>query len=253
MAFFKRRSEKPTTESAPGETREAPEAEGSSPQPVGLVSGVLTGDRQGDGESPHGDIVERRFGPGSDRSDPEPDDSPLPGTAEAPGLDEGDPDDIDDADLEVDPMAHIGRSTTITGDIDSDEDLEVQGTVEGAVRLASHLVTVGDEGLVKGRVAARAVVVAGRIEGDVAASERVEVRSGGFIGGNVEAPRVILQDGAIVIGGLDMSAALPKEARAERDRLPPARAAAEEPERDKPSLQWVEGPAPPATLPGGGG
>lgn len=117
---------------------------------------------------------------------------------------------IETPELEIDSMAHIGRSTTINGDIVADEDLEIDGTVEGTVTLTTHRLTIGEEGVVKARVQAASVVVSGRIEGDVSSPGMIEVKSGGFIGGNVKSPRVILHDGAIVIGGLDMSAALPK-------------------------------------------
>ncbi len=119
------------------------------------------------------------------------------------------PDQPDTPALEVDPMAHIGRATTITGNIVAEEDLEIQGTVEGAVRLANHQVTVGAEGHVKASVEAEIVMVYGRITGDVVASDLVEIEKGGIVGGDVKAPRIIMHDGAIVVGRLDMSASLP--------------------------------------------
>lgn len=107
-------------------------------------------------------------------------------------------------------MAHIGRATTITGNIVAEEDLEIQGTVEGSVRLVDHQVTVGNEGHVKANVEANVVMVFGRITGNVVASDLVEIEKGGIVGGDIKAPRVIMHDGAIVVGGLNMSAALPK-------------------------------------------
>ena len=106
-------------------------------------------------------------------------------------------------------MAHIGRATTITGNIVADEDLEIQGVVEGSVRLANHQVTIGAEGHVKASVDAEIVMVYGRITGDVIASDLVEIEKGGIVGGDIRAPRIVMHDGAIVVGALDMSAALP--------------------------------------------
>ena len=106
-------------------------------------------------------------------------------------------------------MAHIGRATTITGNIVADEDLEIQGTVEGSVRLANHQVTIGAEGHVKASVDAEIVMVYGRITGDVVSSDLVEIQKGGIVGGDIRAPRIVMHDGAIVVGALDMSAALP--------------------------------------------
>lgn len=182
----------------------------------GIVSGVLSDPAETSTDSPHHDIVERRFGQSAESSG-----RTLPESKKRSAASENesaaasvvlDMQELETPDLEVDSMAHIGRSTTINGDIVAGEDLEIEGTVEGTVTLSQNRVSIGAEGVVKARVQAASVVVAGRIEGDVTAAEVIEVKAGGYIGGNVKSPRVILQDGAIVIGGLDMSAALPKVA-----------------------------------------
>lgn len=144
--------------------------------------------------------------------------------------------------LEVDPMAQIGRATTITGNIVAEEDLEIHGTVEGSVRLADHTVTVGEEGHVKASLDARTVLVQGRVTGDVVASDLVELRAGGVIGGDVKAPRVIMHDGAILVGALDMSASLPRSAET-ADRTPERSSAPETaaaPSTERPHLKTVE-------------
>lgn len=123
----------------------------------------------------------------------------------------------------IEPVPRVGGATTFTGKIVADEDLEVDGTVEGSIILDQHELTVGTRGLVEADVAAKSVIVIGRVTGNVVATEVVEVKSGGVIGGDVMAPRVIMADGAIVIGALDMTAALPKDPeRPERDTAPPA-------------------------------
>jgi cytoskeletal protein CcmA (bactofilin family) len=109
--------------------------------------------------------------------------------------------------LEVDPMALIGQATTISGNIVAEEDLEIQGKIDGSVRLAKHRVVVGSDGIVNAIVEAHSVHVIGKITGNVIATELVEVNSGGVIEGDVQAPRIIMNDGAIVIGSLDMSVA----------------------------------------------
>jgi cytoskeletal protein CcmA (bactofilin family) len=176
---------------------------------TGLVSGVLSDPGSEAAETPHSDIVERRFGPGMETAQTvRPDPAPIE-PKESPVVLEMQ--ELETPDLEIDSMAHIGRSTTINGDIVAEEDLEIEGTVEGTVTLAENRVTIGAEGIVKARVQAASVVVVGRIEGDVSSPGLIEVKAGGYIGGNVKSPRVILHDGAIVIGGLDMSAALSTE------------------------------------------
>lgn len=197
----------------------------------GVVSSVLSSPGDPLAETPFGDVVSRRFGPASvqagSASRLPPQHARGPTASEQDTTNDSSPQAARDArdrhravetlfgdqpatpELEVDLMAHIGRETTITGDIVAEEDLEIQGTVEGSVRLANHQVTVGSEGHVKASVDAQIVMVYGRITGDVVASELVEVEKGGIVGGDIKSPRVIMHDGAIVIGGLDMSASLP--------------------------------------------
>ena len=206
-------------ESHAAEVVSGPPAE-SSPQRVGVVSGVLSTPAHGGDGSLFGSVVERRFGPrelvaeeaveeATERQDTR--SEPTDRLGLLPPIYQ---DDEMSPRLEVDPMAHIGHATTITGNIVAEEDLEIQGTIEGSVRLANHRVTVGADGVVKATVEAQTVVVIGKITGDVIATDLVEINAGGIIGGDVRAPRVIMHDGAIVVGGLDMSAALPSSADA---------------------------------------
>ena len=184
----------------------------TSPQRVGIVSGILSTSVDSDGLSQFGSVVERRFGPDLERDPlprkhvPEKIAEQEPSPTIEPSVDD---DDAESLKLEVDPMAHIGHATTITGDIVAEEDLEIQGTIEGSVRLPNHRVIVGSDGIVKAAVDAHTVLVIGKITGDVVATELVEIKAGGVVGGDVKAPRVIMNDGAIVVGRLDMSAALP--------------------------------------------
>ena len=189
----------------------------SSPQRVGVVSGVLSTTAEGAEPGDFADVVARRFGPAdSDRRDAE-----VPEAI--PALSAGDRDPVmaiaqlesdhpAQPELEVDPMAHVGHATTIKGTIVSEEDLEIFGTVEGSVQLAEHEVRIGAEGQVKASIEARVVHVVGRVTGDVVASELVEVESGGVVGGDVRAARMIMHDGAVVVGARDMSASLPRDA-----------------------------------------
>lgn len=222
---------------------DAAEGRESSPQRVGVVSGVLSTPATGgaNDDTLFGDVVARRFGPAATRDDGEtviedeaastralPPRRADAREASAPnGPDERDtttgrdglrvveplfpdqPSLDDEPALEVDSMAHIGRATTITGNIVSEEDLEIQGTVEGSVRLSNHQVTIGAEGHVKASVDAEVVMVYGKVTGDIVASDLVEIEKGGIVGGDVKAPRIVMHDGAIVVGRLDMSAALP--------------------------------------------
>ena len=116
----------------------------------------------------------------------------------------------------------VGEATTFTGTIVAEEDIDVLGTVEGSIQLDQHHLTVGATGVVKADVEANSVLVIGRVTGSVSATDVIEIRDGGYISGDVTAPRIIMTDGAIVIGALDMKAALPKDPV---DKEPPKREA----------------------------
>ena len=104
----------------------------------------------------------------------------------------------------VGQRATIGRSIAIRGDVTGDEDLVIQGRIEGSVNLKQHSVTVGPEGEVKASVLGRIVTVEGRVEGDIVGDEQVILRSSARVQGDITAPRVVLEDGARFRGGIDM-------------------------------------------------
>jgi cytoskeletal protein CcmA (bactofilin family) len=103
--------------------------------------------------------------------------------------------------------ATIGRSITIRGDVGGDEDLLIQGQVDGSVNLDQHSVTVGSEGRVKANISGRVVIVEGQVEGDLNAQEQIILRSSAHVMGDISAPRVVLEDGATFRGLVDMAAA----------------------------------------------
>jgi cytoskeletal protein CcmA (bactofilin family) len=101
-------------------------------------------------------------------------------------------------------QATIGRSITIRGEVSGDEDLVIEGRVDGSVTLGQHAVTVGPDGKVKAQITARVVTVEGRVEGDLTGEEQVVLRTSAWVEGDVAAPRVVLEDGAHFKGGVDM-------------------------------------------------
>jgi cytoskeletal protein CcmA (bactofilin family) len=100
--------------------------------------------------------------------------------------------------------ATIGRSITLRGEVTGDEDLLIQGRVEGTVDLKQHAVTVGPDGEVKADISGRVVTVEGSVEGNLRADEQVVLRSTARLQGDISAPRVTLEDGAYFRGGVDM-------------------------------------------------
>ncbi len=113
--------------------------------------------------------------------------------------------------------ATMGRSITIRGDVTGDEDLLIQGRIDGSVDLKQHSVTIGREGEVRADVGARVIVVEGKVEGNLRADEQVVLKSSAQVQGDIAAPRVVLEDGARFRGGVDMGETLQAQ--------PPARPA----------------------------
>ena len=104
-------------------------------------------------------------------------------------------------------MANIGKSIVIKGDLTGEEDLVIEGRVEGKVHLPNNRLTIGQGGNVQAEVHAKSVVVIGRVAGNVSAGERVEVQASGIVDGDVRAPRLAVQEGAVLNGSIQMSAA----------------------------------------------
>lgn len=101
-------------------------------------------------------------------------------------------------------QAIIGNSIRIQGEVTGDEDLTIQGHVDGSVNLDQHSVTVGADGEVKGDIVARVIAVEGQVNGDLTADEQIVVRSSARVEGDISAARVVLEDGAYFRGGVDM-------------------------------------------------
>ncbi len=103
-------------------------------------------------------------------------------------------------------MANIGKSITIAGDLTGEEDLVIEGKVEGKVTLPNSQLTIGANGTIKAEVQAKSVVVIGRVSGNVRGTERVEIQATGIVEGDVVAPRLIVAEGAVLNGSIQMSA-----------------------------------------------
>ncbi|MDE3154924.1 MAG: polymer-forming cytoskeletal protein [Acidobacteriota bacterium] len=97
-----------------------------------------------------------------------------------------------------------GESVFIKGTITAEENFEIAGKVEGTIEVRNHLLTIAPNARVFATVSAKAVRVAGNLTGLVNATERVEVCQDGALEGDVSAPRIAMQDGAVFHGKIDM-------------------------------------------------
>ena len=100
--------------------------------------------------------------------------------------------------------ASIGKAVKVNGQIYSKEDLYVDGDVEGTIELHDNKLTIGPNGKVHAAVKAREVVVLGTIQGNVEASDRLEIRKDGRLVGDIRTARIIIEDGAYFKGSIDI-------------------------------------------------
>ncbi len=106
-------------------------------------------------------------------------------------------------------LATIGKSVVVKGELSGSEDLYVDGQVEGSVVLRGQTLTVGPNGKVRANVEARNVIVHGRVDGNVHASERVELRKTASLSGDISTARISIEDGAFFKGTIDIQKAEP--------------------------------------------
>lgn len=116
----------------------------------------------------------------------------------------------------------LGPTLKFKGELSADEDLLIQGKIEGSIKHTSSL-TIGESGHVKADTSAEYIVVEGSVDGDLHGARSVKVRESANINGNISSPSVSLVEGATFNGNVDMSG----EASAKRQDEPVAKAPAE--------------------------
>jgi len=97
----------------------------------------------------------------------------------------------------------LGATLRFKGDLVADEDLIVQGQIEGSV-LHTRSLTIGAQGRVVGDIRARRIIVEGSVEGNLYALERASLRPGATVCGDIFAAEVVIDEGACLNGRIDM-------------------------------------------------
>jgi cytoskeletal protein CcmA (bactofilin family) len=103
----------------------------------------------------------------------------------------------------------LGQRITVRGTLTGEEDLVVEGRVEGSVSLAGHLIVAGS-GVLEADLDVESIEVHGEVRGDIVASQSITIEKGANVSGNVRAPRVIIHDGAQFQGAVEMDVELPE-------------------------------------------
>jgi cytoskeletal protein CcmA (bactofilin family) len=104
-------------------------------------------------------------------------------------------------------VAWIGQGVTVEGKVVSNQDIRIDGHVSGSIEVGDHELLLGAGSELKANVNARSVLIGGKVEGDVTATERVQIQSTGVLLGDVVAPRLIIQDGGMLRGKADVAGA----------------------------------------------
>jgi len=101
-------------------------------------------------------------------------------------------------------IVNIGQSIHIKGELTGNEDLTIEGKVEGKVFLKDHNLTIGSNGKILAEIQAKTVMILGEVTGNITADDKVEVAATGSMRGDIHAPRVVLADGGKFKGSIDM-------------------------------------------------
>jgi cytoskeletal protein CcmA (bactofilin family) len=96
--------------------------------------------------------------------------------------------------------AWIGASIVIKGDVTSSEDMTIAGQVEGDVVVKEHALVIAPQARIRGNIVARAVAIRGQVLGTITAERKVEVGETGSVEGDINTPRLVVAEGAVIHG-----------------------------------------------------
>lgn len=101
-------------------------------------------------------------------------------------------------------FAHLGKSVSVKGDVTGNEDVYVDGQVEGTIQLPGNSLTIGPNGRVHANITARNLIVGGSLDGNIQVTERTEFRRTAVVNGDVQSKRIAIEEGAYFNGKLEI-------------------------------------------------
>jgi cytoskeletal protein CcmA (bactofilin family) len=101
-------------------------------------------------------------------------------------------------------LTYLGSSTTFNGELHAQGDLKIDGKVKGMIHSEEGCLSIGPEASIEADLVVRDVIIAGLVQGNVDASGKVEIRTGGTLRGDLRTQRVQMHDGAVMVGGVNM-------------------------------------------------
>ena len=110
-------------------------------------------------------------------------------------------------------QAVIGRSISIKGELSGEEDLIIQGRVEGKIDLKKNNVTVGRNGYIKADIWGKLISIEGKVQGNLFGDEQIIIRESAVVRGDMRTPRFSLEDGAKFKGSIDIIPTMEKSSQ----------------------------------------
>jgi cytoskeletal protein CcmA (bactofilin family) len=107
--------------------------------------------------------------------------------------------------------ARLGASLHVKGEISGNEDLLIDGSVEGLIQLDERKLTVGTTAKVTADIIAREVVVYGTVKGNLRAKDRIEIKKDGSVNGDLTTARIMIEDGAYFKGSIEIDKSSEKD------------------------------------------
>src|SRR5260370_22532638 len=101
-------------------------------------------------------------------------------------------------------VANVGSSVFVKGQVTGSEDVSVDGRVEGRIDLPDHVLTIGPNGHIQADIVAKVLTVFGLVVGGIRARDKVDIRRGGSLEGDLACARLAIQDGAHFCGKVEM-------------------------------------------------
>src|SRR3954465_13709324 len=96
--------------------------------------------------------------------------------------------------------AWIGQGVVVGGRITSAQDLRIDGKVDGTIEVGNHGLIIGASAAIKANLAAKSILISGAVKGNITARERVDLQATASVEGDINAPRLVMVEGAIVKG-----------------------------------------------------
>ncbi len=115
--------------------------------------------------------------------------------------------------------SYLGVGLGVKGQITGDEDLKIDGKVEGPISLTNHRLTVGAAAHVAGEIVSREIIIYGDVKGKLRAQDRIEIKKDSSVLGDLTTPRIMVEDGAYFKGAIEIERSVTKVGMDQNTRL----------------------------------